>query len=129
MTVFNARPMVNRRDLLKIGGAAAALPLLGGRAFAQKEMVKAAFVLIGTPDDNGWNFGLNSDIGTLEDISTGAESRRRESLPRQDARQDPALAGISRRALPAMGLAAGHAGSSDVEPDLRCERLVLVEDV
>lgn len=57
MTVFNARPMVTRRDLLKIGGAAAALPLLGGRAFAQMAKVKVAFVLIGTPDDNGWNFG------------------------------------------------------------------------
>ncbi len=47
----------NRRSVLKIGGAAAALPMLGGRAFAQKAKVKAAFVLIGTPDDNGWNFG------------------------------------------------------------------------
>jgi hypothetical protein len=25
---------------------------------------------------NGWSFGLNSDIGTLEDISTGAETER-----------------------------------------------------
>lgn len=47
----------NRRSVLKIGGATAALPMLGGRAFAQKAKVKAAFVLIGTPDDNGWNFG------------------------------------------------------------------------
>lgn len=47
----------NRRSVLKIGGAAAALPMLGGHAFAQKAKVKAAFVLIGTPDDNGWNFG------------------------------------------------------------------------
>lgn len=48
----------NRRSVLKIGGAAAVLPLIGGRAFAQaKDKVKAAFVLIGTPDDNGWNFG------------------------------------------------------------------------
>ncbi len=56
MTLRNARPM-NRRTLLKVGGAMAAAPLLGGRAFAQKAKVKAAFVLIGTPDDNGWNFG------------------------------------------------------------------------
>lgn len=48
---------LNRRKVLKIGGAAAALPLIGTPAFAQKETVKAAFVLIGTPDDNGWNFG------------------------------------------------------------------------
>jgi hypothetical protein len=26
--------------------------------------------------DNGWSFGLNSDIGTLEDIGTGAETER-----------------------------------------------------
>ncbi|HEV2514748.1 MAG TPA: BMP family ABC transporter substrate-binding protein [Devosia sp.] len=49
--------VLNRRTLIKIGGAAAALPLLGGAAFAQVDKVKAAFVLIGTPDDNGWNFG------------------------------------------------------------------------
>ena len=49
--------ILTRRNVLKIGGAAAALPLLGRQAFAQgKEKVKAAFVLIGTPDDNGWNF-------------------------------------------------------------------------
>ncbi len=46
-----------RRTMLKIGGAAATLPLIGSRAFAQKDKVRAAFVLIGTPDDNGWNFG------------------------------------------------------------------------
>ena len=46
----------NRRTMIKIGGAAAALPLLGSRAFAQ-EKLKVGFVLIGTPDDNGWNHG------------------------------------------------------------------------
>jgi simple sugar transport system substrate-binding protein len=57
MTLKNARAMtMSRRNVLKIGGAAAALPLLGSRAFAQ-EKVKAGFVLIGTPDDNGWNYG------------------------------------------------------------------------
>lgn len=45
-----------RRTVMKIGGAAATLPLLGRPAFAQQK-IKAAFVLIGTPDDNGWNFG------------------------------------------------------------------------
>jgi simple sugar transport system substrate-binding protein len=48
--------ILTRRKVLKIGGAAAALPILGRPAFAQ-EKVRAAFVLIGTPDDNGWNFG------------------------------------------------------------------------
>jgi simple sugar transport system substrate-binding protein len=46
----------NRRTMIKIGGAAAALPLLGSRAFAQ-EKLKVGFMLIGTPDDNGWNHG------------------------------------------------------------------------
>jgi len=48
--------MFNRRTMIKIGGAAAALPLLGTQAFAQ-EKLKVGFVLIGTPDDNGWNHG------------------------------------------------------------------------
>jgi basic membrane protein A len=47
---------LNRRTMLKIGGAAATLPLLGSRSFAQ-EKLKVGFMLIGTPDDNGWNHG------------------------------------------------------------------------
>ncbi len=58
--------LINRRNALKIGGAAAALPLIGIPAVAQKEKVRAAFVLIGTPDDNGWNYG--HDLGRLEMI-------------------------------------------------------------
>ncbi|MCF6303469.1 MAG: BMP family ABC transporter substrate-binding protein [Devosiaceae bacterium] len=57
---------INRRNVLKIGGAAAALPLIGSKAFAQKAKVRAAFVLIGTPDDNGWNFA--HDLGRLDMI-------------------------------------------------------------
>jgi len=49
--------IIPRRNMLKAGAAAAALPLIGiPRAFAQ-EKLKVAFVLIGSPDDNGWNFG------------------------------------------------------------------------
>ncbi len=58
--------LINRRNALKIGGAAAALPLIGTPIFAQKAKVKAAFVLIGTPDDNGWNYA--HDRGRLEMI-------------------------------------------------------------
>lgn len=47
---------LNRRRLLQYGGAAATLPLLGGPALAQ-EPLKVGFMLIGTPNDNGWNFG------------------------------------------------------------------------
>lgn len=50
-------PIISRRSVIKLGGAAVALPLLGRAGFAQGTPIKAAFVLIGTPDDNGWNFG------------------------------------------------------------------------
>ncbi len=56
--------LINRRNALKIGGAAAMLPLIGTKAFAQKEKVKVGFVLIGTPDDNGWNYA--HDLGRRE---------------------------------------------------------------
>ncbi len=48
---------LNRRTMLKAGVAAAALPLLGSRAFAQSEPLKVGFMLIGTVNDNGWNYG------------------------------------------------------------------------
>ncbi len=57
--------IITRRTAIKIGGAAAALPLIGSKAFAA-EKVRAAFVLIGTPDDNGWNYG--HDLGRREMI-------------------------------------------------------------
>ncbi len=62
----------NRRTMLKIGGAAAALPLLGSRAFAQ-EKLKVGFVLIGTPDDNGWNYG--HDLGRKEMLGAIGEDK------------------------------------------------------
>lgn len=72
MKILNARPM-NRRTALKIGGAAASLPLLGSQAFAQMDKVKAAFVLIGTPDDNGWNYG--HDKGRLDMLAELGEDK------------------------------------------------------
>ncbi len=48
---------ITRRNVLKIGGAAVALPLLGTKVFAQAEPLKVGFMLIGTPNDNGWNHG------------------------------------------------------------------------
>jgi simple sugar transport system substrate-binding protein len=62
----------NRRTMIKIGGAAAALPLLGSRAFAQ-EKLKVGFVLIGTPDDNGWNYG--HDRGRKEMLAAIGEDK------------------------------------------------------
>ena len=62
----------NRRTMIKIGGAAAALPLLGSRAFAQ-EKLKVGFVLVGTPDDNGWNYG--HDRGRKEMLEAIGEDK------------------------------------------------------
>ena len=58
---------LSRRNVLKIGGAAAALPLLGGRAFAQSEPLKVGFVLVGTINDNGWNYAHNQGRLMLEE--------------------------------------------------------------
>ena len=44
--------LITRRSLLRAGGAAAALPLLGTRAFAQ-EPLKVAFVYVGPVGDFG----------------------------------------------------------------------------
>jgi basic membrane protein A and related proteins len=79
---------LNRRRLLQYGGAAATLPLLGGRAFAQ-EPLKVGFMLIGTPNDNGWNFGHKTgadfmkeqlgdavEISIVEEVPEGPDSER-----------------------------------------------------
>ena len=58
---------LNRRNLLKAGAAAAALPLLGSKAFAQSEPLKVGFMLIGTPNDNGWNFGHATGAKFMKD--------------------------------------------------------------
>jgi len=50
--------IITRRNMLKAGAAAAALPLIGmPRIALAQEKLKVGFVLIGSPDDNGWNFG------------------------------------------------------------------------
>jgi len=46
---------ITRRTLIKAGGAAAALPLIGGRAFAQ-DPLKIGFIYIGPVGDFGWTY-------------------------------------------------------------------------
>jgi len=67
MTVFN------RRQVIRIGSAAAALPIISRLAMAQEGPIKVAFVLIGTPDDNGWNYG--HDLGRLDMLAALGEDR------------------------------------------------------
>ena len=76
----------NRRTMIKIGGAAAALPLLGSRAFAQ-EKLKVGFVLIGTPDDNGWNHG--HDRGRQEMLAAIGSSLDGHCTSPTSARHEP----------------------------------------
>ena len=50
---------LSRRNFVKVGGAAMALPLLGGKAFAQLEKVKIGFIYVGSINDNGYNYAHN----------------------------------------------------------------------
>jgi len=73
---------LNRRNLLKIGGAAAALPLLGSKAFAQNEPLKVGFMYIGTINDNGWNYAHNQGRLYLEEqLGDAVETTYVENVP------------------------------------------------
>jgi basic membrane protein A len=73
---------LSRRNILKIGGAAAALPLLGSRAFAQTEPLKVGFMLIGTVNDNGWNFGHDEGRKFMEEqLGSAVTSTVVENVP------------------------------------------------
>lgn len=73
---------LNRRNLLKVGAAAAALPLLGSKAFAQAEPLKVGFMLIGTINDNGWNYAHNQGRLYLEEqLGDAVETTYVENVP------------------------------------------------
>jgi len=82
-TVIQEKTMtLSRRNVLKIGGAAAALPLLGGRAFAQSEPLKVGFIYVGTINDNGYNFGHNQGRLYLEEkLGDAVETTYVENVP------------------------------------------------
>jgi basic membrane protein A len=58
---------LNRRTILKVGAAAAALPLLGSRAFAQAAPLKVGFIYVGSINDNGYNYAHNQGRIFLEE--------------------------------------------------------------
>ena len=79
---------ISRRSLIKAGGAAAALPLLGGRAFAQ-DPLKVAFVFVGPVGDFGYTyahsqgrlaaeaaFGDKIKTSYVENVAEGPDSER-----------------------------------------------------
>ncbi len=73
---------LNRRTMLKAGVAAAALPLLGSKAFAQTEKLKVGFVLVGTINDNGWNYAHNQGRLYMEEqLGDAVESIYVENVP------------------------------------------------
>jgi basic membrane protein A len=80
---------LTRRTLLKAGGAAAALPLLGHRALAQAEPLKIGFVYLGPIGDFGWTyaheqgrqqaiaeFGEAIETTIVENVAEGPDSER-----------------------------------------------------
>jgi basic membrane protein A len=80
--------LVSRRGLLKTGAAAAALPLLGGRALAQ-DPLKVGFVYLGPIGDFGWTyaheqgrqqaiaeFGDAIETTIVENVAEGPDSER-----------------------------------------------------
>ena len=80
--------MFTRRSLLKTAGAAATLPLLGGRAFAQ-DPVKVAWIYIGPIGDFGWSyaheqgrqeciaeFGDAIETSIVESVAEGPDAER-----------------------------------------------------
>ena len=80
--------LITRRSLLGAAGAAAALPLLGGRAFAQ-DPLKIGFVYLGPIGDFGWTyaheqgrqqaiaeFGDAIETTIVENVAEGPDSER-----------------------------------------------------
>lgn len=73
---------LSRRNILKIGGAAAALPLLGSKAFAQTEPLKIGFIYVGTINDNGYNYAHNQGrLYVEEQLGDAVETTYVENVP------------------------------------------------
>ena len=59
--------ILTRRDFVKAAGAAATLPMLGSRAFAQDKL-KVGFIFLGPIGDYGWTWAHNKGRLALEVI-------------------------------------------------------------
>ena len=57
--------ILTRRDFVKAAGAAATLPMLGSRAFAQDKL-KVGFIFLGPIGDYGWTWAHNKGRLALE---------------------------------------------------------------
>ena len=73
---------ITRRTILKTGAAAAALPLLGSKAFAQGEPLKIGFIYVGTINDNGYNYAHNQGrLYVEEQLGDAVETTYVENVP------------------------------------------------
>jgi basic membrane protein A and related proteins len=74
---------LSRRSFVKFSGAAAAvLPFLGTKAFAQGEKLKVGFIYVGTINDNGYNFAHNQGRLYLEEqLGDAVETTYVENVP------------------------------------------------
>jgi basic membrane protein A len=74
---------LSRRTFVKISGAAAAaLPLMGSKAFAQSDPLKVGFIYVGTINDNGYNYAHNQGRLYLEEqLGDAVETTYVENVP------------------------------------------------
>ena len=74
---------LTRRSFVKISGAAAAtLPFLGSKAFAQLDTVKIGFIYVGSINDNGYNYAHNQGrIYVEEQLGDRVETIFVENVP------------------------------------------------
>ena len=73
---------LSRRTMIKIGGAAVALPLLGSTAFGQAEKLKIGFIYVGSINDNGYNYAHNQGrIFVQDQLGDAVETIYVENVP------------------------------------------------
>jgi len=73
--------ILNRRTFVKAAGAAATLPLIGTRAFAQ-EKLKIGFIFLGPIGDYGWTWAHNKGREALEaELGAQVETVYTENVP------------------------------------------------
>jgi basic membrane protein A and related proteins len=83
-------PILTRRNFVKAAGAAATLPLIGSRAFAQDKL-KVGFIFLGPIGDYGWTWAHNKGREAVESaLGDKVETIYTENVP-EDASAVPAI--------------------------------------
>jgi basic membrane protein A and related proteins len=88
--------IINRRTMLKVAGAAAALPLLGRAAFAA-DKVKIGFIFLGPIGDYGWTWAHNKGrLAVDEALGDKVETVYVENVP-EDASAIPVIRDLAQQ--------------------------------